>query len=40
MPNSVDFLGGTKFMELAGGLEVNNLQEAVRKALKEYPVFF
>ena len=35
MPNSVDFLGGTKFMELAGGLEVNNLQEAVRKALKE-----
>lgn len=35
MPNSVDFLGGTKFMELAGGLEVNTLQEAVRKALKE-----
>ncbi len=38
MPNSVDFLGGTKFMELAGGLEVNNLQEAVRKALKEIPL--
>ena len=38
MPNSVDFLGGTKFMELVGGLEVNNLQEAVRKALKEIPL--
>ncbi len=35
MPNSVDFLGGAKFMELAGGLEVNNLQEAVKKALKD-----
>lgn len=35
MPSSVDFLSGAKFMELAGGLEVNNLQEAVKKALKE-----
>lgn len=35
MPNSVDFVGVAKFTELAGGMEVNNLQAAVRKALKE-----
>ena len=33
MPNSIDFQVGSKFMELAGGVEVNNLQEAIKKAL-------
>ena len=32
MPNSIDFQVGSKFMELAGGVEVNNLQEAIKKA--------
>lgn len=35
MPNSIDFQVGSKFMELAGGVEVNNLQEAIKKALQE-----
>lgn len=35
MPNPVDFVGVAKFTELAGGMEVNNLQAAIRKALKE-----
>ena len=36
MPNSIDFQVGSKFMELAGGVEVNNLQEAIKKALQDY----
>ena len=35
MPNSIDFQVGSKFMELAGDVEVNNLQEAIKKALQE-----
>ena len=35
MPNSIDFQVGSKFMELAGSVEVNNLQEAIKKALQE-----
>lgn len=35
MPNSIDFQVGSKFMELAGGVEVNNLQEAIKKAMQE-----
>lgn len=35
MPNSIDFQVGSKFMELAGGVEVNNLQDAIKKALQE-----
>ena len=35
MPNSIDFQVGSKFMELAGGVEVNNLQEAIKKAYLE-----
>ena len=30
MPNSIGFQVGSKFMELAGGVEVNNLQEAIK----------
>lgn len=35
MPNSIDFVGAAKFTELAEGMEVNNLQAAIRKAMKE-----
>ena len=35
MSNPVDFVGVAKFTELAGGMEVNNLQAAIRKAVKE-----
>lgn len=35
MPNSIDFQVGSKFMELAGGVEVNNLQEAIKKAMQK-----
>lgn len=34
MPNAIDFQTGSKFTELVGGTEINNLQEAIKKALK------
>lgn len=34
MSHSVDFVGSGKFTELPGGMEVNNLQAAIRKAMK------
>lgn len=35
MPNAIDFQTGSKFTELVGGTEINNLQDAIKKALKD-----
>lgn len=35
MPNAIDFQTGSKFTELVGGTEINNLQEAIKKALED-----